>query len=115
MKTGPRRSMKNPACALACALGIALMLAACGRAEREAATLQPPAAQGTTISSSADPATANPTSPEVTASSAAAAAPECRDMKDADPAACEPDATGNPNAPADPGPPGPEPSPSNAE
>jgi hypothetical protein len=81
-----------------CALGLALAvtLAGCGSEHREAATLEP--SRNTTISSNPDPAAASGESPAVTASSAAAAAPECKDLKETDPAACQPSATGDPQA-----------------
>jgi hypothetical protein len=82
-----------------CAIGLALAvtLTGCGSEHREAATLEP-SQNTTTISSNPDPAAASRESPEVTASSAAAAAPECKDLKKADPATCEPSAKGDPQA-----------------
>jgi hypothetical protein len=82
-----------------CAMGLALALTlgGCGSEDREAATLEP-SRNSTTISSNPDPAAASGEAPEVTASSAAAAAPECKDMKEADPATCQPSATGDPQA-----------------
>lgn len=88
-----------------CAFGLALCLTftGCAREEREAVTLEPgataaSASGGTTISSNPDPAAASGESPAVTASSAAASAPECKDLKEADPATCQPAATGDPQA-----------------
>jgi hypothetical protein len=81
------------------AIGVALfVMAGCAREEREAATLEPSRNNETTISTNPDPATAQPAPPETTASSAAASAPECKDMKEADPATCEPAAKGDPQA-----------------
>jgi hypothetical protein len=83
---------------VAIGLTFCITLAGCGKETREAATLEPSRNNTTTISSSTDPATATDVPPSVTASSAAASAPECKDLKEADPATCQPGATGNPQA-----------------
>jgi len=85
------------------ALGLTafMLLAACERqpsadASPDAASAAPLDSQSTSTSS--DPATASDEPPHVTASSAAASAPECKDLEKAQGGACNPKATGDPTA-----------------
>jgi hypothetical protein len=69
---------------------VALMVAACGEAQRSEAPVPAVAAP--------EPGSTQSEPPSVTASSAAATAPECKDLAKADPKACRPGAVGDPNA-----------------
>jgi len=73
---------------------LAVSAVACGDTQRSATP--PPAA--TSAPAAPEPGSASGESPAVTASSAAAAAPECKDLAKADPKTCQPGATGNPSA-----------------
>jgi hypothetical protein len=71
----------------------AVLVAACGDSRQTAAPSAPPAV------AAPEPGSASGESPTVTASSAAASAPECKDLEKTDPKTCDPgDAVGNPNA-----------------
>jgi hypothetical protein len=75
-------------------VAVAIGVTACGDWKQSQTAHEPvPAA------ASPEPGSASGESPAVTASSAAAAAPECKDLEKADPKSCDPhDAAGDPNA-----------------
>lgn len=78
------------------ALAVATLALACGCSDRTEPDSVPPAPQtqaaGSASEVSTDPATTDPApSEETTASSAAATAPECKEISETRPGACEPD------------------------
>jgi hypothetical protein len=78
---------------------LATVLVACGDAQQAATTQPATTSTPVAASPSPEPGSASGESPEVTASSAAASAPECKDLEKADPKTCHPgDAVGDPNA-----------------
>lgn len=79
-------------------LGItcALLIAACSDSRESAAQTSAPSPAAAIAP---EPGSASGETPSVTASSAAASAPECKDIEKADPKTCHPeDAVGDPNA-----------------
>jgi len=79
---------------LALCITCAILVAACGESKQPAAHVPPPPTTG-----APEPGSASGESPAVTAATAAATAPECKDLEKTDPKTCDPaDAVGNPNA-----------------